>query len=109
AVLGTGTGTVTLAIGIVYTPVLTRVMRASTLVVRRELFVGAARARAASHLRTVMRHVLPNSVGPVIVHASILMGSAILLEAALAFVGLGVRPPTPSIGLMRSDGRGFLS
>jgi len=109
AVLGTGTGTVTLAISIVYTPVLTRVMRASTMVVRRELFVGAARARGASHLRTVMRHVLPNSIGPVIVQASILMGIAILLEAALSFVGLGVRPPTPSLGLMLSDGRDFLS
>lgn len=109
AILGTGTGTVTLAIGIVYTPVLARVMRASTLVVRRELYVHAARARGASHLRTVLRHVLPNAIGPVIVQASILMGIAILLEAALSFVGLGVRPPTPSLGLMLSDGRDFLS
>lgn len=109
AVLGTGAGTVTLAIGIVYTPVLARVMRASTLVTRRTLFVGAARARGASHARTIVRHVLPNSIGPVIVQASILMGIAILLEAALSFVGLGVRPPTPSLGLMLSDGRDFLS
>lgn len=109
AVLGTGAGTVTLAIGIVYTPVLARVMRASTLVTRRTLFVGAARARGASHARTIMHHVLPNSIGPVIVQASILMGIAILLEAALSFVGLGVRPPTPSLGLMLSDGRDFLS
>jgi peptide/nickel transport system permease protein len=108
-ILGTGTGSVTLAIGIVYTPVLARVMRASTMVVRRELYIEAARARGASHLRTVARHVLPNSIGPVIVQASILMGIAILLEAALSFVGLGVRPPTPSLGLMLSDGRDFLS
>lgn len=108
AVLGTGTGTVTLAIGIVYTPVLARVMRASTMVIRRELFVTAARARGASHVRTIARHVLANSIGPVIVQASILMGIAILLEAALSFVGLGVRPPTPSLGLMLSDGRDFL-
>ena len=53
--------------------------------------------------------MLPNAIGPVIVQASILMGIAILLEAAISFVGLGVRPPTPSLGLMLSDGRDFLS
>jgi peptide/nickel transport system permease protein len=108
AVLGPSTGTVTLAIGLVYTPVLARVMRASTLVVRRELYIHAARARGASHLHILFRHVLPNAIGPVIVQASILMGIAILVEAALSFVGLGVRPPTPSLGLMLSDGRDFL-
>ena len=108
AILGTGAGPVTLAIGIVYTPVLARVMRASTMVVRRDLYVEAARARGASHLRTVARHVLPNSIGPVIVQASILMGFAILLEAAMSFIGLGVQPPTPSLGLMLTDGRDFL-
>lgn len=109
AILGTGTAVVALAIGIVYTPVLARVMRASTLVVRRELYVAAARARGASHAHTIVRHVLPNAIGPVIVQASILMGIAILIEAALSFVGLGTQPPTPSLGLMLSDGRDFLS
>ena len=56
-----------------------------------------------------MRHVLPNSIGPVIVQASILLGIAILLEAALSFIGLGVQPPTPSLGLMLSDGRDFMA
>ncbi len=109
AVLGPSTSTVTLAIGLVYMPVLARVMRASTLVVRRELYVHAARARGASHVRVLLIHVLPNAIGPVIVQASILMGIAILVEAALSFVGLGVRPPTPSLGLMLSDGQNFLS
>jgi peptide/nickel transport system permease protein len=109
AILGTGTGVETLAIGIVYVPVIARVMRSSTIAVRREPYIVAARARGASHLRVVLRHVFPNAVGPVIVQASILMGIAILLEAALSFVGLGVRPPTPSLGLMLSDGRDFLS
>jgi peptide/nickel transport system permease protein len=109
AILGPGTGTLTLALGIVYTPVLARVMRASTMVVRREVYIAAAQARGASHLRILLRHVLPNAIGPVIVQASILMGIAILLEAALSFVGLGVQPPTPSLGLMLSDGRDFLS
>jgi peptide/nickel transport system permease protein len=57
----------------------------------------------------VLRHVLPNSVGPVVVQASILLGIAILLEAALSFIGLGVRPPTPSLGLMLADGRDFMA
>jgi peptide/nickel transport system permease protein len=109
AVLGTGTAVETLALGIVYLPVITRVMRASTLVVRQELYVQAALARGGSHLHTIVKHVLPNSVGPVIVQASILMGIAILLEAALSFVGLGTQPPTPSLGLMLSDGRDFLA
>ncbi len=109
AALGTGTGVVMLAIGIVYVPIIARVMRAATLVVRREPFVEAALARGASVDRVLLRHVLPNCMGPVIVQASLLMGIAILLEAALSFVGLGVRPPTPSLGLMLSDGRDFLS
>src|SRR5262245_14164974 len=108
AILGTGTLVTTVAIAIVYVPVIARVTRASVLVVERELFVEAARARGASHLRVSVRHVLPNAAGPVIVQASLLMGIAILLEAALSFVGLGVRPPTPSLGLMLADGRDFI-
>ncbi|HEV8250684.1 MAG TPA: ABC transporter permease [Gaiellaceae bacterium] len=109
AIFGTGVAVLLPAIGIVYVPIIARVMRASTLATRRELFVEAARARGASRRRIVLRHVLPNSVGPVTVQASILMGIAILLEAALSFIGLGVRPPTPSLGLMLSDGRDFMA
>lgn len=108
AVLGTGTAVETLALGIVYLPIITRVMRASTLVVRQELYVQAALARGASHAHVIIKHVLPNSVGPVIVQASILMGIAILLEAAISFIGLGTQPPTPSLGLMLTEGRDFL-
>ncbi len=109
AIFGTGIGVLMLAIGVVYIPIIARVMRASTLATRRELFVDAARARGASRLRIVLRHVLPNSVGPVVVQASVLLGIAILLEAALSFIGLGVRPPTPSLGLMLADGRDFMA
>ena len=109
AIFGTGITVLVLAIGVVYVPIIARVMRASTLATRRELFVEAARARGASRWRIVVRHVLPNSVGPVIVQASILMGIAILLEASLSFIGLGVRPPTPSLGLMLADGRDFMA
>lgn len=109
AIFGTGIGVLVLAIGVVYIPIIARVMRASTLATRRELFIDAAHARGASRLRIVLRHVLPNSVGPVVVQASVLLGIAILLEAALSFIGLGVRPPTPSLGLMLSDGRDFMA
>ena len=84
-------------------------MRASTMETASQLFVEAARARGASHRRVVLRHVLPNSIGPVIVQASILLGIAVLLEAALSFIGLGVKPPTPSLGVMLSEGRDFMS
>jgi peptide/nickel transport system permease protein len=109
AIFGTGVAVLMPAIGVVYVPIVARVMRASTLETRRELFVEAARARGASRWRIVVRHVLPNSVGPVTVQASILLGIAILLEASLSFIGLGVRPPTPSLGLMLSDGRDFMA
>jgi peptide/nickel transport system permease protein len=109
AIFGTGLGVLMLAIGIVYVPILARVMRASTLEAARELYVEAARARGASARRIVVRHVLPNSIGPVIVQSSILLGIAVLLEAALSFIGIGVKPPTPSLGVMLAEGRDFMA
>jgi peptide/nickel transport system permease protein len=109
AILGTGLGVLMLAIGVVYIPILARVTRASTLETSSQLYVEAARARGASRRRIVLRHVLPNSIGPVIVQASILLGIAVLLEAALSFIGMGVKPPTPSLGVMLSEGRDFMS
>jgi peptide/nickel transport system permease protein len=109
AMAGTGTGVLLLAIGIVYIPVVARVMRAAALNTSKEPFVEAARARGATFGRLVLRHVAPNSLGPVVVQASILMAVSILLEAALSFVGLGVQPPTPSLGLMLANGRDFMA
>jgi peptide/nickel transport system permease protein len=109
AIFGAGMTVLILAIGVIYIPIIARVMRASTLETSRELYVEAARSRGASSRRVLLRHVLPNSLGPVIVQASILMGVAMLLEAAMSFIGLGVRPPTPSLGLMLSEGRDFMS
>jgi len=83
-------------------------MRGSTLEVVNELFVEGARARGASHLRLMLRHILPNAIPPVLIQASILMGIAILLESALSFIGLGTQPPDPSLGLMLSEGRSFM-
>jgi peptide/nickel transport system permease protein len=109
AILGTGLGVLMLAIGIVYVPIIARVMRASTLETSSQLYVEAARARGASHRRILLRHVLPNSLGPVIVQASILLGIAVLLESALSFIGIGVKPPEPSLGVMLAEGRDFMA
>jgi peptide/nickel transport system permease protein len=109
AIFGSGLGVLIIAIGIVYVPIIARVMRASTLETSQQLFVEAARARGASRRRVLMRHVLPNSIGPVIVQASILLGIGVLLEAALSFIGLGVQPPTPSLGVMLAEGRDFMA
>ncbi len=74
-----------------------------------QTFVEAARARGASPRRIVVRHVLPNAIGPAIVQASVLMGFALAIEAALSFLGLGAQPPTPSLGVMLADGRDVLT
>jgi peptide/nickel transport system permease protein len=108
-ILGPGSTVAALAIAVIYLPILARVMRASTLVTTRQDYVLAARARGAGHVATMIRHVLPNSVGPVAVQASVLTGFALQLEAALSFLGLGTQPPTPSLGGMLAEGRDVLS
>jgi len=105
---GQNLGLMIVTIGFVYTPIVVRVMRGAALELDGALFVEGARARGASHLRVMLRHVLPNAIAPVLVQASALMGVAILMEAALSFIGLGVQPPTPSLGLMLSDGRSYM-
>jgi peptide/nickel transport system permease protein len=109
AILGPGSVVATLAIAVIYLPILARVMRTSTLVVTRNDYVAGSRARGASHLRVIIQHVAPNALGPVIVQASVLCAFALQLEAGLSFLGLGVQPPTPSLGGMLADGRDVLS
>jgi len=96
------------AIGIVGWAGLARLVRSQTLVVRELDFVQAARALGMSDLRLLARHVLPNTLAPAIIAVTLGMAGAILLEAALSFIGLGAQPPTPSWGAMISDGRDFL-
>ncbi len=109
AVLGPGTLVLLLAIGIVYIPIMARVMRAAAIQTAKLEYIESATARGAGRSRIVFRHIAPNSIGPLIVQASILVGLGIMLEAALSFVGLGVQPPTPSLGLMLSTGRDYMS
>lgn len=107
-IFGTGTTVLIAAMGIVYVPVIVRIMRSSTVLTARAPYVEAIRARGTSHFRLLLVHVLPNSAGPAIVQAFVLMGVAILLESALDFIGLGVQPPNPSLGLMLASERDFL-
>jgi peptide/nickel transport system permease protein len=107
-VFGTGVALVAVALAVVYTPVVARVVRAAVLAAKVEVYVDGARALGATAPRVVLRHIVPNSTTPVLVQASVLMAIAILVEAALSFLGVGVRPPTPSLGLMLADGRGFM-
>jgi ABC-type dipeptide/oligopeptide/nickel transport system permease subunit len=85
-----------------------RVVRGEVLSLRTREFVLAARALGASDVRVLARHLLPGVLPPVIVIATLGIGGAIMAEAALSFVGLGARPPTPSWGAMVADGRDLL-
>jgi peptide/nickel transport system permease protein len=109
AILGPGATTTILAIGIVYTPIFARVARASTLGVRVEPFVQVSRSIGASDPYILGRHVLPNIAGPLIVQTSLSLAFAILSEAALSFLGLGIQPPQPSLGRMIFDSQGFVT
>jgi ABC-type dipeptide/oligopeptide/nickel transport system permease subunit len=108
SVFGTGALLVSIALAVVYTPVMARVARAAVLATKIEVYVDGARALGAGVPRLVMAHILPNAATPMLVQASVLMAIGILIEAALSFLGVGVRPPTPSLGLMLADGRGFM-
>jgi peptide/nickel transport system permease protein len=109
AILGPGTTTTILAIGIVYTPIFARVTRASTLSVRVEPFVQMSRAMGTGNLYILARHIVPNIAGPLIVQTSLSLAFAILSEAALSFLGLGIQPPQPSLGRMIFDSQGFVT
>jgi peptide/nickel transport system permease protein len=81
-----------------------RIVRGTYLSLREKEYVEAAKAAGASDLRIIVRHMLPNAVGPIIVAATLTVGIAILTEAVLAFLGFGVQPPTPALGKLISDG-----
>ena len=98
--LGIGLTNGMIAVGIVFAPQLARLARARTLVVRQELYVDAARCFGASTGHILWRHVLPNAIQPVLVQVTILLAGALLAEASLSFLGLGIQPPDPSWGAM---------
>jgi peptide/nickel transport system permease protein len=108
AVLGAGLVGVLLALGVVYTPTFARLMRGQVLAVTARDYVDAARALGASGFRVAWRHVVPNAINPIIVQASLSVAFAILAEASLSFLGLGIQPPQASWGSMINAGRGYL-
>jgi peptide/nickel transport system permease protein len=108
AALGQSTFNLMLAVGVTSAPSFVRVTRASVLTVRNQEFVEAARAIGVMDLKIVFRHVLPNSLSPIIVQATMRVGSAIITASTLSFLGMGVSPPTPEWGAMLSNGRTFI-
>ena len=98
--LGIGLTNGMIAVGIVMFPALARIMRARTLIVRQELYVDASRCFGAPAWHILWKHVLPNSLQPVIVQVTLLLAAALLAEASLSFLGLGIQPPNPSWGAM---------
>ncbi len=107
SLLGPGLANALVAIAITWWPWYTRLVRAQVLSLRETAFVEAARSLGAGHGRIVFRHLLPNSLSPVIVQASMDVGYAILTAAALSFIGLGAQPPAPEWGLMVATGRKY--
>lgn len=106
--LGPGLTNALLAIAILSLPGAARIVRGSTLSLRERDFVVAAQVLGAGTGRILFRHILPNTLGPIIVIASLRVGGAILVETGLSFLGLGVRPPTASWGSMVNEGARFL-
>jgi len=104
AAMGPGLRNVVVALSIAFLPRFVRIARACTLSVRQEAYIEAARAVGQRHRRIVMRHVLPNILGPILVVASLQVATSIRLEATLSFLGLGTQPPSPSWGNIIRDG-----
>jgi peptide/nickel transport system permease protein len=106
--MGGGQGTVIFALGMIYVPVFARLVRGSTLSLREEVFVMAAESYGAPAVKILIRHVMPNLVGILVVQFTLGFSSAIISEATLSFLGLGVPPPLPSWGRDLNDARGYL-
>ena len=108
-ILGPGLENVIIAIGVLEWAYIARLFRGSVLATKVNDYVEAARAIGADDKRIIMKHILPNAITPVIVYSAMSVGTAIITEAALSFLGVGVQPPRPSWGWMLSDSRAFMS
>jgi peptide/nickel transport system permease protein len=109
AFLGPSLTNAMIAIGIVQTPVFTRLTRGQALAVKHEDYIEAARAVGNPHRRILLRHILPNILSPILVQATLAIAAAIIAEASLSFLGLGQQPPAPSWGGMLNTASHFLS
>ena len=108
-VLGFGVTNVILAIVLVYVPIFARLTRNLALTVREEPYIQAARLLGQSTARILGREILPNILAPIMVQASISIAFGVIIEAGLSFLGLGVQPPTPSLGVIMADGREYFN
>lgn len=105
--LGFGTINVALAIMLVYLPLFARITRNTTQIVRSDAYVQAARVMGQSLPRILFREILPNISAPILVQASVAVAFGIVIESGLSFIGLGVQPPTPSLGVIMADGQEY--
>ncbi len=106
-VLGFGVINVVIAIALVYFPLFSRLARNTALLVKEEPYVQAARLMGQSTPRILFREILPNIGAPILVQASVGIAFGVVIEAGLSFLGLGVQPPTPSVGVIMADGREY--
>jgi peptide/nickel transport system permease protein len=105
AALGASAGNVVIALTIVFTPNIARIVRASALVVREQTYIEAMRAQGARNSRIIWRHIAPNVLSPLLVQATFVFAEAIISEAALSFLGAGIAPPEPSWGNILQAGK----
>jgi ABC-type dipeptide/oligopeptide/nickel transport system permease subunit len=96
---------VAVILALLFWTVLARIVRGTFLSLREKEYIEAAKAAGGSDLRIMLKHILPNSLGPIIVNATLTVAAAILVEAALSFLGFGIQPPTPALGKLISDGQ----
>ena len=106
--LGIGLTNAMIAVGIVFAPNIARLIRIQTIVVKNELYVDASRSFGMSVPRIILRHIVPNAIQPVIVQVTLMLAGALLAEASLSFLGLGVQPPWPSWGQMLARGYTYM-
>ncbi len=107
-VLGPGIVNIFIAIGILGWAAFARIFRSSILSIKNKEYIEAARALGASNYRIITRHIFPNAFAPIIVYATMNIGTAIIVEAALSFLGLGVQPPTPAWGKMLAESLDYI-
>jgi ABC-type dipeptide/oligopeptide/nickel transport system permease subunit len=107
-VVGQGLEKAMIAIGIVYSPQMARIIRSSVLYIKEMEYIEFQKAIGSSHWRIIVRHIIPNSIAPVIVYGTLMLATAILDCAALGFLGLGAQPPTPEWGAMLSDSYSYI-
>ena len=107
-ILGPGIVNIFIAIGILGWASIARIFRSSILIIKNKEYIEAARAMGAGSSRIIMRHIFPNSFAPIIVYATMNVGTAIIVEAALSFLGIGVQPPTPAWGKMLAESLSYI-